>query len=266
MFDETQNPGGSSKATSDNLKTELSRYKKLGNHWKRYEFARDVCHDKRVLDYGCGYGLGFEALPDCREYVGVDVDGESIQWAKKNLSSKHQKCKFFTLDTFKSTFNSHYFDVILSFEVIEHVKSTKNYLSFLLQNLAEAGEIIISTPNGAFSAHDPSRFRSAFHYDEYNAEELMTVLQPLGKRVELFKEYRVDHLDSIGLNQMAMLNSDNNKQTSGKRNASSETIRRIIVGVVSRYLNGPLFYRIDRLQSGELKHLNYSTIVAIIHE
>ena len=64
MFDETQNPGGSSKATSDNLKTELSRYKKLGNHWKRYEFARDVCHDKRVLDYGCGYGLGFEALPD----------------------------------------------------------------------------------------------------------------------------------------------------------------------------------------------------------
>lgn len=266
MFNDSLNPGGSAKAKTSDVRKELKRYKKLGNHWKRYEFARDVCHNKRVLDYGCGYGLGFEALPDCREYVGVDVDEESIQWAKKNLSSKHQECKFFTLDAFKSTFNSHYFEVILSFEVIEHVKSTKNYLQFLLQNLAEDGEIIISTPNGSFSAHDSSRFRSAFHYDEYNAEELITILQPLGKRVELFKEYRVDHLDSIGLNQMAMLNSDSNRQTSGKRNSSSETIRRSIVGVVARYLNGSLFYRIGRLQSDELKHRNYSTIVAIIYD
>ena len=264
MFDATQNPGGSSSIMSDDLTSEIRRYRSLGNHWKRYVFSRPLCENKRVLDYGCGYGIGFTAIENCKEYIGLDVDSEAVKWAERNIAHKFPGSRFTTLDEFKASMVPHSFGAIISFEVIEHVRDVTGYLLFLLENATRGGSIVISTPNGAFSNHEPSRFRSSYHYDEYSADELCDLLKPLGRSFELYKEYRLDRLDRIALKEMVNLKSDDLPNHSSDRGLFTQ-LKKGVVGVVSRYFNGPFFYKIEKLEPSEYGSLNYSTILSIIH-
>ena len=115
------NPGGEYKPLGGLTPAEaLKEYQRMGNHFKRYVFARNYCKGKNVLDYGCGCGVGYLILKDhLKSYTGIDLDTEAVRWATTYLESP--KSKFYTVDDYLSRADSVAFDVTISFEVIEHV-------------------------------------------------------------------------------------------------------------------------------------------------
>lgn len=58
MFNEDENPGGSLSALEKSPREHFRSYKKQGNHVKRYIFARKFANGKKVVEFGCGYGVG----------------------------------------------------------------------------------------------------------------------------------------------------------------------------------------------------------------
>lgn len=131
-----------------------------------YETAYKFIKDKRVLDYGCGVGLGIEALKKhAKSVMGYDPCVEAIEEARK----KHPDCEFRT----EIGWELPDVDVIVSLEVIEHME--KGDLVEFLQSVAAKGIAgFFSTPNGNRYPYHPQTTaeRRGFHVWHYTYEEL----------------------------------------------------------------------------------------------
>ena len=164
ILNQTPNRGGSFSANCRDLSSTLKEYKKLGNHYRRYLFARSLSSGLSVLDSGCGHGFGALLLDGvCGEYTGIDIDSDAIDWAKDYIASRSSVSRFFAPDEFRKSFQDKHFDLVLSFEVIEHVEDPYDYLSELISYASPHGTILISTPNGKYSHGDPRKYRTPYH-------------------------------------------------------------------------------------------------------
>jgi len=116
-------------------------------HMERYGFARRFVRDSaRVLDYGCGVGYGLHSLVDLTqgECLGVDKD-DAIAFARTRYV--HPRLSFAAADLTADDARFGAFDVILSFDVIEHVADMGAYLDNIAHQLRDAHSVaIISTP------------------------------------------------------------------------------------------------------------------------
>ena len=115
-------------------------------HSIRYLFASQFTSSKTVLDAACGSGYGSAILSEsgAQKEVGIDHSLEAIEYCEKNfkkanLEFKKQNCEKITLDTM--------FDVVISFETIEHLKNQDNFLTEIKRVLKDDGLFIVSTPN-----------------------------------------------------------------------------------------------------------------------
>ena len=117
-------------------------------HMNRYIFASDLVKNKKVLDAACGTGYGTALLAQSAERVfGIDISKEAISYAESNYSAKN--VNFAVANIEKLPFESDFFDVVVSFETIEHVDTQKQekFLSEVKRILKKDGIFIISTPN-----------------------------------------------------------------------------------------------------------------------
>src|SRR3712207_6038224 len=89
-------------------------------HAARYQFIRDTVRGKRVLDMGCGDGYGCDYLAQhASSVVGIDISQETIVQAQTRY--QRPNLTFTTMDSTNLSFPAAHFDVVCSFEVIEHV-------------------------------------------------------------------------------------------------------------------------------------------------
>lgn len=118
------------------------------NHYKRYLFASNyVESDMTCGDFACGSGYGSALLSEkAKNIIGVDISQEVIDTVADryvSLKNIHFVCK----DLRELEFTG-MFDLITSFETIEHVEP--NDVIRLLKNfslaLKDDGIIIFSTP------------------------------------------------------------------------------------------------------------------------
>lgn len=139
------------------------------DHLARYHFAKAFVEGKRVLDIACGTGYGTKLLKDAGavEIVGVDIDNQAIEFANENYAGEGIKFLCDSVDT--ATFDSKYFDVVVTYETIEHLESEtrKKYLLLLRETLKDDGIIILSTPNKLITSPWSKKPLNPFHVLEY---------------------------------------------------------------------------------------------------
>lgn len=134
-------------------------------HLARYEWAAKYVEGKNVLDIACGAGFGSYVLATtgkAKKVLGFDIDSDVIRYATSrrqhpNLVFKVENAEQFQVDN--------KFDVVVSFETIEHLVNPEVFLLQAKKNLNENGELFISTPISSISLNaSPSNH---FHLREW---------------------------------------------------------------------------------------------------
>ena len=118
-------------------------------HRARYEFALDHCRDKRVLDGACGTGYGAALIGSVAEsVVGIDCAQDAIAYATATYAAPH--VSFRTSFVESTPFPDDAFDVVLSFETVEHTLCPRAHLMEIARVLDPSGVAIVSVPNARF--------------------------------------------------------------------------------------------------------------------
>lgn len=141
-------------------------------HIASYEYAQNYVAGKRVLDYGCGSGYGSHMLAMYAEnIIAVDVSVEAVTYAKENFVSGNL--------VFKEVkdLGCEKFDVITSFQVIEHVSNDKWYIEKLKGMLNPGGVLLLTTPDKTNRLFNYiQRPWNEFHLKEYSYHSMHRLL------------------------------------------------------------------------------------------
>jgi len=154
-------------------------------HWHRYVFARTVARGKRVLDAACGEGYGSALLADVAHSVlGVDIAQAAIDHARARYGGR-ANLRFERGDVTALELPPASFDVIVSFETLEHVQAQQALVAGFARALADDGVLLVSSPDKR-TYSDLSGFRNEFHVRELYREELLALLAPHFPHVRLY--------------------------------------------------------------------------------
>lgn len=146
-----------------------------GEHASRYFFALPYVEGKSVLDIACGTGYGIGLLKGkARFVVGVDVDATAAQEAREECS---ENAAVLLGDGLGLPFADESFDIVTSFETLEHLHERPAFLSELRRVLKTGGLLVLSTPNANYSMPVNGKPTNPFHIFEYKPEELQEELE-----------------------------------------------------------------------------------------
>ena len=101
----------------------------------------------KILDIGCGGGLISEGVSKLgADVTGIDFVKENIKVAKMHAKKNNLNINYIVKDFEKEKITSK-FDVIIIFEVLEHLNDWELFLKKIRLNLKKNGILIISTIN-----------------------------------------------------------------------------------------------------------------------
>lgn len=170
-------------------------------HKKAYFSAAEMARDKIVLDVGCNNGYGTKILSaHCKKVSGVDVSKRSIEKAKQKYL--HDGIEFNLIDGKRLDFNPGTFDIVTSFQVIEHISDCVPYLSEIKRVLKAEGMAIFTTPNRKIRLDPGMKPLNPFHVREYSAETLSDLLTRYFPRVIVRGLFAEPYLYSIEYNRV----------------------------------------------------------------
>lgn len=187
-------------------------------HWHRYLYATQFVEGKVVLDIASGEGYGSDLLAKtATRVVGVDISQVAVNHASKTYKKDNLEFLVGSVTDIPVDGES-IFDVIISFEIIEHVSEDdqKKFLQEVKRLLKPDGVFICSTPDKkAYS--DVPKYKNEFHIKEFYEEEFKDFLSEYFKSVNVsgqkiwtasyiwnknsnnlnFKEFEVEHKDGF---------------------------------------------------------------------
>jgi 2-polyprenyl-3-methyl-5-hydroxy-6-metoxy-1,4-benzoquinol methylase len=155
-------------------------------HTVTYRWAGRSVAGKDVLDYGCGSGYGAALLAEeARSVVGVDVASDVIEVAAGRY--QHPNLRFQLVgEAGPLPFGDASFDVVTSFQVIEHVPDVDRYLAEIARVLRPLGTVLLATPNRAVRLYRFQQPWNRWHVTEYDRQGLTAVVANYFRHVELF--------------------------------------------------------------------------------
>ncbi|MFH0951306.1 MAG: class I SAM-dependent methyltransferase [bacterium] len=154
-------------------------------HLLRYQLASQLVKNKVVLDVACGSGYGSRLLAQAQaqQVVGVDIDAKTVQQAQKKYPANNLQYITDSAETLQKL-QSKSFDVVVSFETIEHLQNYQSYLQALRRVMKDDGTAIISTPNKtAFT-----EVNNPFHVKEFTEAELVLALRKIWTHVQICQQ------------------------------------------------------------------------------
>jgi len=123
-----------------------STYSEFLLNTTRYAFAAQYVRSRaKVLDIACGTGYGIPFFKKAKFLVAADISLDALKVGKSLYNSS--RTTFVQCDAEYLPFKDASFDLITSFETIEHLKNPRLFLSELKRCAKPGARIIISTPN-----------------------------------------------------------------------------------------------------------------------
>ena len=153
-------------------------------HLRAYDEAVKHAAGRDVLDVGCNTGYGtMRFAPVAGRVVGVDVSPRAIEAARERALDGRPE--FIQTSGFELPFPAGTFDLVTSFQVLEHVPDATAFLRELARVLRPGGTVILATPNAATRLYPGMTPWNRFHVVEYRADELTELLRTVFARVKV---------------------------------------------------------------------------------
>jgi len=180
-------------ATGERLVTQITNETMI-EHLHRYALAMELAKEKRVLDIASGEGYGSNLLSVVAEsVVGVDISEEAIKHAKakyvrKNLLYMNGSASSIPLE-------SNQFDLVVSFETIEHHEKHNEMIQEIKRVLKPNGVLIISSPD-KLNYSDIPGYANPYHPKELYLEEFRSLVSKKFINTSVFYQ-RVEYASVI---------------------------------------------------------------------
>ena len=146
----------------------------LARHEAAYEIAKALLPSGRVLDLGCGSGYGAAALAARGARV------VALDRVPPDAASRKGAARFVRADLEALPLVPRAFELVASFQVIEHLADPGPYLDAIARCLAPGATAILTTPNLLSSDGV-----NPYHVHEYTAPELERLLRTRFDDVEV---------------------------------------------------------------------------------
>ena len=129
-------------------------------------------------EISCGTSAG--------QVVAIDYSAEAIELARKDFN--HPSITYLQDDAQSLIQVEGSFDLIVAFEIFEHVREPNKMIERSNELLKPNGWFICSTPNVRFTRSLPDGVtpHNPFHVREYSAAEFSDILSKYFSKVELF--------------------------------------------------------------------------------
>ena len=164
-------------------------------HISRYAFAASFCSGReRILDAGCGTGYGSNFLMRTAQSVlGIDASHDAIGYATRQYANPATRFAVSLCEALPVAPGS--VDLIVAFEVIEHLTGWQVFLEQCQQALSPEGALLVSTPNKKqYTESRGAAGPNPFHVHEFEFAEFSAELERLFPCVRIFGQ---NHSESI---------------------------------------------------------------------
>lgn len=143
-------------------------------HLHRYAFCFKFVKGKKVLDIASGEGYGSNLLAKyAAQVIGVDISAEAVSHAQKTYPRPN--LSFQVGSVLDIPFPSETFDLVVSFETIEHISDHQRMISEVKRVLKPNGILIISTPEKSVYS-DEANYSNPYHEKELYESEFLELL------------------------------------------------------------------------------------------
>jgi SAM-dependent methyltransferase len=161
-------------------------------HVARYAFARRYAQGLRVLDAGCGAGYGSAELAQSAALVtGIDVAAEAIEYARATYPISN--VRFVAGSCTAIPFPDKSFELVVAFEVIEHLAEFRAFLNECARVVTPQGLFLVSSPNkGYYTESRAEKGPNPYHEREFEAAEFVSELSRVFPSVRLLLQNRVE--------------------------------------------------------------------------
>lgn len=154
----------------------VEEYLSFLRHLFAYEYVIDSFPTvEKWLDIGCGEGYGTALISEhVGSIVGIDTNVSAIDHASGKYNAEN--CCFLLYDGNRSPFEDESFDMVISFQVIEHIRDDRQFIGEIRRLLKPGGRAVLTTPNRTYRLRPGQKPWNPYHIREYYPEEFRAVL------------------------------------------------------------------------------------------
>lgn len=152
------------------------------------EIAEDL-YSKHILDIGCASGTMTQKISQILNgnITAIDAYPSAIKSAKK----KYPKINFIVADAHKLPFKSNYFDIVISYETLEHLINPTQALKEIRRVLKKEGKAIIAMDSGSalfrivwfFWENTKGKVWQGAHLHPFHHSELEKIIRKAGFKI-----------------------------------------------------------------------------------